>query len=92
MPLASFLSDRTAQRDDTPTRLTSTPEAPLPNDPENQAPHDDEDCFCCCAHVLPSLLVTHELTAEVTVLTSPTDVESPSSPPLRSTYRPPRFA
>ena len=92
LPLASFLSDRAARRDDTPTRLASAPEAPRPNDSDSQAPHDDEDCFCCCAHVLPGLRITHELTAEVKVPASPAGVESPSSPPLRSTYRPPRFA
>lgn len=91
-PFASFSSDRTARRDDTPTRLASTPEAPRPYDSDSQAPHDDEDCFCCCAHVLPALRITPELMAEVKVPTSPTGVESPSSPPLRTTYRPPRFA
>lgn len=92
LPLASFLSDRTARLDNTPTHLTSAPEAPRPNDSDGRVPHEDEDCFCCCAHVLPSLRITPELTSEVKVLTFPAVVESPSSPPLSGTYRPPRFA
>lgn len=64
----------------------SRPERPAP-----EAPHN-EDCFCCCAHVLPSLSFA---SAGAPVLAEPSDIlisSSVLSPPLRGTYHPPRIA
>ena len=61
------------------------------NDPSDQ-PHDDDDCFCCCTHVLPGTVVA---SIGVTDLVSPmTNFEphSVSSPPLARAFHPPRFA
>ena len=59
--------------------------------PSEQLPHE-EDCFCCCAHVLPSAdLARIELNElRPTQLVSKTD--SLPSPPAREMYRPPRIA
>lgn len=59
--------------------------------PPEQTPHE-EDCFCCCAHVLPG---TNLARAELNELNStPSVIESDSlpSPPVREMFRPPRLA
>jgi hypothetical protein len=61
------------------------------NEPSEQ-PTDDDDCFCCCSHVLPGTVTTM---VAVTELRSPvTFIEyfSVPSPPLARAFRPPRFA
>lgn len=61
----------------------------LPNDSE--APQD-EDCFCCCAHVLPSPVFVDSDTAVLTPLrTVPLRTTLPTAP-IHSLYRPPRSA
>lgn len=61
------------------------------NEPSEQ-PHDDDDCFCCCTHVLPETV-----TAAVPVTDLPSKVtnlehHSVLSPPLARAFHPPRFA
>ncbi|MBA3768174.1 MAG: hypothetical protein H0W99_14585 [Acidobacteria bacterium] len=59
--------------------------------PDREVPHG-EDCFCCCAHVLPGLSFAN---VGHSVLTSPRSLRRMGqipSPPLQSTYHPPRFA
>lgn len=62
-----------------------------PGESPEQVPHE-EDCFCCCAHVLLGLSFK---TAEYSILKSPrapAEMDRLLSPPLQSTYHPPRFA
>lgn len=62
-----------------------------PRPPEKEAPHE-EDCFCCCAHVLTGLAFK---VVEYTELKTPqTSYEERSvlSPTLPLQYHPPRFA
>ena len=63
-----------------------------PTNEPSQRPSDDDDCFCCCSHVIPGTVI---------VGVAVTDVRSPSafleslsvpSPPLARTFHPPRFA
>lgn len=62
-----------------------------PGQQSDDAPHV-EDCFCCCAHILPSLSLSIIHTSELSS-SSPLLVEdSHLSPPLRNPYRPPRSA
>lgn len=81
-----------------PTRLSSARIARVEagdNQPTNEPaeqPSDDDDCFCCCSHVLPGTVIA---TVEVTDLRSPSAfLESLSvpSPPLARAFHPPRFA
>lgn len=58
---------------------------------DSEAPHE-EDCFCCCAHVLPGLAVTPVVAAELRSLQPPLGLDSLPSPPLPLQYHPPRFA
>ena len=61
------------------------------NDPSEQ-PHDDDDCFCCCSHILPGT-VTAAL-AVTDLISKATNLQSHSvlSPPLARAFHPPRFA
>lgn len=71
------------------TVVPTTNEA-RPGHSPSKAPHD-EDCFCCCAHVVPAQ--THSLAAVPIAALLPDarlDIAVPS-PPLTTAYRPPRF-
>jgi hypothetical protein len=59
--------------------------------PSDTAPHE-EDCFCCCAHVLPGLAFTTVGTSEMRLPSAPFVRQLLPSPPLRGTYHPPRIA
>jgi hypothetical protein len=69
---------------------TTTPDS-KPCGEQSERPEGlDEDCFCCCSHIIPGV---HFETVELTDgsrLGSPANVFIPSSPP-RGTYRPPRL-
>lgn len=67
------------------------PEDPLPGQVPDEAPHE-EDCFCCCAHVLPGLAFTRSATAELRSPEPPQKQQSLPTPPLQLPYHPPRFA
>ena len=61
------------------------------NEPAEQ-PSDDDDCFCCCSHVIPGTVVAG---VDVSDLRSPTPLLESllvPSPPLARTFHPPRFA
>lgn len=62
-----------------------------PSRPEQEAPHE-EDCFCCCAHVLTGPAFKVVETAELKSFPAPPTERSVLSPPLSLQYRPPRFA
>lgn len=53
-------------------------------------PASEEDCFCCCSHVLPgvsfSVAVLHFKSPQVDPQT-----DSLLTPPLKALYHPPRF-
>ena len=87
---ASLMTSRADQYDGTPSRLNSAPEPPRPNAPDDRTPHD-EDCFCCCVHVLPALPVTNVGGSEIKLLPAPREIESFTAPPLGGTFRPPRL-
>ena len=68
-------------------------ESTLPGVPnkDSELPKD-EDCFCCCAHVMPSPLFVDPETAQLVLLS---DIQAPASIPTGSVhtpYHPPRFA
>lgn len=70
--------------------------AALPANPgnlpdEREAPRD-EDCFCCCAHVLPSpVFVDSDIAVLTQLRTVPLRTTLPTAP-IHSLYRPPRSA
>lgn len=63
----------------------------VPGQPSDQAPHE-EDCFCCCAHILPTLSLPLVGTCELKSPPALLAEESHLSPTLLSPYHPPRFA
>jgi hypothetical protein len=62
--------------------------APLPG-PDNSPVERDDDCFCCCSHVLPSSFNRVEI---LTVLACMGDLPSATAPPISLTvpFHPPR--
>lgn len=83
---ASEAADPGAERSAVPS-----PEDSLPGRVPDEAPHE-EDCFCCCAHVLPALAFTRAATAELRSPEPPQKQQSLPSSPLQLPYHPPRFA
>ena len=73
--------------------LTQKAESTLPGVPSNDSEMPkDEDCFCCCAHVMPSPLFVDPETARLVLLF---DMPAPASIPTGSVhtpYHPPRSA
>ncbi len=65
-----------------------------PDDSQNSLPSDQpiyEDCFCCCAHVVPGLVHRSAAIAYGSSYSQvPTDLPLPS-PPLRGPFHPPRL-
>lgn len=59
--------------------------------PSDTSPHE-EDCFCCCAHILPSLPVAPGETFQARQPMAAFVNDPLPSPPLQSTYHPPRIA
>ena len=53
--------------------------------------HRDEDCFCCCAHVMPSPLFVNPESAELRLPDSSPPNVLILSTPLPNPYHPPRF-
>ncbi len=58
--------------------------------PSEQVPHE-EDCFCCCAHVLPSADLARIELNELRPTQPVSKTDSLPSPPVREMYRPPRI-
>jgi hypothetical protein len=71
--------------------LYSSQESQPGESPEREAPHE-EDCFCCCAHVLLGLSFKNAEYSEIKSPRAPAEMPRLLSPPLQSTYHPPRFA
>lgn len=59
--------------------------------PETETPHE-EDCFCCCAHVLTGLAFKVVENVELKSTQTAYEERSVLSPPLPLQYHPPRFA
>lgn len=51
----------------------------------------EEDCFCCCSHIMPASLVTAPLLVAKSQITEAAIIHLPSSPP-NSMFHPPRFS
>ncbi len=73
---AAFASDASESRQDLPSEPT----------------HSDEDCFCCCTHVLPGHVAASVDVPEFTSLFTALRIIDLASPPLKGPYHPPRFA
>lgn len=73
--------------------VTQKAESTLPGVPSNDSEMPkDEDCFCCCAHVMPSPLFVDPETSQLVLLY---DIQAPASIPTGSVhtpYHPPRSA
>ena len=70
--------------------------APAPHESKDERRSDpqpgDEDCFCCCTHVMPSPLFVAPGDAEPGLLASRYQNTSIPAPPPNNPYHPPRFA
>lgn len=51
----------------------------------------DEDCFCCCSHIIPSVCISVAVLNSSPQPSDPTITSLPSSP-LRDTFHPPRLS
>lgn len=86
LPLHLSATAETGDRSD-----SFAPEAPSQGQDSEQAPHE-EDCFCCCAHVLAGLAITPVASAELKSQQFPLKLDSLPSPTLPLQYHPPRIA
>lgn len=68
-------------------RIINSQQNQLPD----QAPHE-EDCFCCCAHLLLSDAFSVVGDSDPVAITYAPRYDSPVSPPLQSLDHPPRSA
>ncbi|MGB7923370.1 MAG: hypothetical protein WCF57_09010 [Pyrinomonadaceae bacterium] len=73
------------------TKSTDFSDGSHQEEPSDQIPHQ-EDCFCCCAHVLPGLIFANPGASEIKSSNLQLEKDRLPDPPLRSTYHPPRFA
>ena len=60
--------------------------------PAPSAPHTDEDCFCCCTHVLPGITNHPNGSSRIVSLPTTSDGVIAASADLKALYHPPRFA
>lgn len=72
--------------------LVASSDNSQPHRPSDQTPDKDDDCFCCCAHVLPGVIVANVVVFDLRTSSFVLEHSSVPSPPLRGTFRPPRFA
>lgn len=61
------------------------------NEPSEQ-PSGDDDCFCCCSHVLPGAVIAAVAGTDIRSPVTSLECLSAPSPPLARAFRPPRFA
>ena len=74
--------------------VSNTIEQPVSQE-QNQIPEqpaNDEDCFCCCTHVIPGTITVSLESADATAPGSILKHLSILSPTLPSEFHPPRFA
>ena len=72
--------------------VTRNSERSLPQLPRDNDVPDDEDCFCCCAHVMPSPLFVNPETSALAVLSGLQPRVSIPTASLGAPYHPPRSA
>jgi hypothetical protein len=60
------------------------------DDPSEQ-PLGEEDCFCCCSHVLPEKVIAAMAVTDIGSPVTRLEYLSAPSPPLARTFHPPRF-
>lgn len=61
---------------------------------DSEAPEQEpceEDCFCCCSHILPGLNLAQFGNSDIRTPRLVAQDDQLLSPPLQSTYHPPRF-
>lgn len=74
-------------------RIVKNPEKTSPGVPREERDMPvDEDCFCCCAHVMPSPLFVNPGAAELALLPGVQRRISIPTAPLHLPYHPPRSA
>lgn len=61
-------------------------------DPPSEPTHSNEDCFCCCTHVLPGHATAPVAVPELNSVFAALRIIDVASPPLQGPYHPPRFA
>ena len=64
----------------------------FPDDQRSNPQHRDEDCFCCCTHVMPSAVFASPDDAEPIISKSTGPRIFIPSAPADNPYHPPRFA
>ncbi len=72
--------------------LAVTASSELPREQPSDPQHTDEDCFCCCAHVMPSPVFESPDDAELVISRSTVARISIPSAPSDNPYPPPRLA
>ena len=60
--------------------------------PPSEPTHSDEDCFCCCSHVLPGTATSSPSGLQATSYFASLKIIDVVSPPLQGPYHPPRIA
>jgi hypothetical protein len=64
----------------------------FPDDQRSDPQHRDEDCFCCCTHVMPSPVFASPDDAELVISRSTVASIFIPSAPSDNPYHPPRLA
>jgi hypothetical protein len=67
-------------------------ETQCPSDQHSDQEQHSDDCFCCCAHVLPGSIYNCVGRSELITLSIPLKEESMSSAQLEGPFRPPRLS
>lgn len=72
------------------SRMAAIQATPLHSDDNNASEHADEDCFCCCSHLVASGRITLQAVPAQVMSGSPTPF-SMSVGTTQSLFRPPRL-
>lgn len=71
--------------------VAALPSIPDERSDERESPRD-EDCFCCCSHVIPGRIFGDSSIAELVLFQTFIPKASLPTPPVQNPYHPPRFA
>lgn len=88
VPVSVLLASNTEKRAEGPVAVDNSEETEQGEQPA--APHSEEDCFCCCTHVLPAPTTHPNGAGDVTLQEYTFTTESVSSAHLNALYHPPR--
>lgn len=69
------------------TKANDRKEAPVPS-----SPHEGEDCFCCCTHVLPAIPTHGDTVTDIKSSKATVIALLNVSADLKAPYHPPRFS